>query len=400
MCIALLRRSRLTIFVPLLMAGCGEGTEEPTTPPEHAVWGSLDQEASFPEGFTYVGRVREKADGRVLVADPPGQRLLRLDFTAGTADTLGREGQGPGEYRFPDQVFPLPGDSSILTDLGNGRLIIMAADDEFVGWIPTSHDAGEGRVRSLLPAAVDLAGRLYQGHGYPPEGDPPDSVRILRFQRDGGVGTTVAWSWRPEPEPWSRGDKRPMLTPMDSWNVGGDGRVAVARANGFGLDWYLPDGSVATGPRYQVERFAVGPEEQPAELAVMLEGAVVTTSVEDQDGIRQQQMRRGVPPGAGMTTDDFAWPAELPLLRYGGTFVTPWNDAWVTRMLPQDVPPRVEVFDSTGTWVGFIALPDASRVVGFGRRAEGAATVYLVRTDEMGLKWLSRYRVRSAATEG
>jgi len=374
--------------------------ESPATPPARTVWGSLEIEASFPHGFTYVGRVREKADGRVLVADPPGQVLLRVDFATGTADTLGGEGRGPGEYRFPDQVFPLPGDSSLLTDLGNGRLVALGPDDEFTDWLPGSANTGEGHTRLLLPTAVDANGRFYLSDGYPPEGDPPDSVRILRLERSDGTGTTVAWSWRPETTPRERGDKRPMLTPRDSWDVGGDGRVAVARARGFGLDWYLPDGSVVAGPRYEVDRFPVGPQERAEELATMMASAVVTTSVADQSGLQNVQMRRGVPPGSGLTTDDFAWPEELPLLRYDGTRVTPWGDAWVARMLPHGVTPRMEVFDDAGTWIGYIPVPEGSTLVGFGHTGDGGAAAYLVRSDDVELKWLSRYRVRRGGEGG
>ena len=73
-----------------------------------------EPEATFPEGFAFVQRVRELTDGRVLVADPLGQVLLIVNLAAGTADTLGGVGQGPEEYRQPDAVWALPGDSTLL----------------------------------------------------------------------------------------------------------------------------------------------------------------------------------------------------------------------------------------------------------------------------------------------
>lgn len=132
----------------------------------------------------------------------------------------------------------------------------------------------------------------------------------------------------------------------------------------------------------------------------MMAGAVVTTSVADQGGLQNVQMRRGVPPGAGLTTDDFAWPEELPLLRYDGTRVTPWGDAWVARMLPHGVTPRIEVFDDAGTWIGYIPVPEGSTLVGFGHTGDGGAAAYLVRSDDVELKWLSRYRVRREGEGG
>ena len=89
---------------------------------------SADMEVEFPEGFGLLSNVRELPDGKVLVADPLGQILAALDMDAGTMDMWGREGGGPREYRQPDAVHALPGDSTLLVDLGNGRLTVIAPD--------------------------------------------------------------------------------------------------------------------------------------------------------------------------------------------------------------------------------------------------------------------------------
>ncbi len=89
---------------------------------------SADMEVEFPEGFGLLSNVRELPDGRVLVADPLGQILAALDMDAGTMDFWGREGGGPQEYRQPDAVHALPGDSTLLVDLGNARLTVIALD--------------------------------------------------------------------------------------------------------------------------------------------------------------------------------------------------------------------------------------------------------------------------------
>ena len=81
--------------------------------------------ALFPEDFGRITNVRELSDGRVLVADPLGQAVYLVDLEAGSRRQLGANGQGPGEYRAPDSVWPLPHDSTLLVDLGNGRLTRM-----------------------------------------------------------------------------------------------------------------------------------------------------------------------------------------------------------------------------------------------------------------------------------
>ncbi|HSL82924.1 MAG TPA: 6-bladed beta-propeller, partial [Thermoanaerobaculia bacterium] len=76
--------------------------------------------ATFPEDFGAIQTVRELPDGRVLVADPLSKAVYLVDLAGGRRTVIGREGQGPGEYRQPDAVWPLPGDSTLLVDLGNG----------------------------------------------------------------------------------------------------------------------------------------------------------------------------------------------------------------------------------------------------------------------------------------
>ena len=67
------------------------------------------------------------------------------------------------------------------------------------------------------------------------------------------------------------------------------------------------------------------------------------------------------------------------------------------RCMPAGGSGRAEVFDEHGIRLGFIELPPLSRVIGFGADSESGSMVYLARTDEMGLSWLERYRVRRNA---
>jgi hypothetical protein len=61
--------------------------------------------------------------------------------------------------------------------------------------------------------------------------------------------------------------------------------------------------------------------------------------------------------------------------------------------MPADKPGRVDVFDQQGMRLGFIELPLRSKVIGFGAHSDAGVTVYVTRTDELGLVWLERYRV-------
>jgi len=353
---------------------------------------TLEREAAFPEAFSYLTGVREMPDGTLLAADAMARVFLRLDLDAGTADTLGGQGEGPQEYAQPDHVFPLPGDFSLLVDLGNGRLTLVDPLGTFVEWISMSRQGPDGRVNSLHPAFVDGGGFLYELGSRGRAGAPPDSAPVVRFDRATEAEHRLAWVWR-DAGRRDRNAPQPAMIAVDDWAVGADGRIAVVRANGVSVDWYLPGGGVIRGPAYELEPFPVGPAEKEAELETMQSSAVFVISQVGGEGTETRQMGRGLPPGTQVRVEDFAWPETLPPFRMGWTLVSPSGDAWVQRMMPTDRPPRVEVFDGRGNHLGRVELPQGCRVIGFASRREGAEAVYLVRTDAVGLKWLERHRI-------
>src|SRR5262245_58488007 len=76
-------------------------------------------------GFTWLAGVRELADGRVLAVDPGVSGLFLVDFTSASLTQIGRKGQGPEEYSVPGRLYPLPGDSTLLTDFVSRRWLIL-----------------------------------------------------------------------------------------------------------------------------------------------------------------------------------------------------------------------------------------------------------------------------------
>lgn len=384
----------LNLSLTVLLVACSTGDEgrDPGTDPS-SPFATLELDASFPVPFAYLSGVRELSDGRLLAADPLSQVLLRVDLEAGAADTLGRQGEGPQEYQGPDHVLPLPGDSTLLVDLGNARLVVVAPEGEFVEWIPMVRPQEGGNLRTLFVRFADRAGGLYLQAAYGLEGAPPDSTGISRIDPRAETETVVAWAWRPEPPDFGPGAKRPILLPMDDWAAGPDGSIALVRANGFSVDWVRPDGELIRGPVYPVETFPIGEEDKAAELEEMGRAAVFTAIMVGDGGEQSRQMGRGFPPGGGPGMDEFEWPETLPVFRPYGTWVSPRGEAWVQRIMPSGLAPRYEVFDSTGLRLGFVELPAGGKVVGFGIRPGTEGMVYLARVDEVGLVWLERHRL-------
>lgn len=361
---------------------------------------------SHPVPFGLVNTVRELPDGSVLVADPLGGVLVRLAPGLQRADTLGRTGSGPGEFRQPDAVWPHPGDSTLVVDLGNARLTLLSAEGRPGRTRPLA--LGEpgpgGPPLLLLPRGVDAGGRLYiEGPRLALQGTPPDSVDIQRLgpvgseperlarvrlpasrQQSSGSGGNVAVRVTPVP-----------LSPVDAWGVGMDGSVAVARSEPFRLEWIRPDGRVVRGPDVPWRPVPIREAEREEwDRERGRSGGGIAVGMTVQDGRTTLSFGRGgVPgvPGTGGARADLEampWPAAKPPFVGGTVWVDPLGRAWVRLSRPAGEAPLFQLFDGEGRPVVQVRFPPDRRLVGFG---DGA--LYAVHVDEMDLQRLERYRL-------
>ncbi len=384
----------LTMLTALPVATAAQVPERSLTKPD----------ATFFEAFGMVGGLRELRDGRVLIADPLGQALMVVDLVAGTADTIGRVGTGPGEYRQPDGVFPLPGDSTLLVDLGNGRLTVLGPDLSFGETTPIGQ-GGQGRgggpgspmsgMNVVLPRGTDSKGRVYfeaLGMEMRPGGQLPDSAPIMRWDRATGAFDKVAQVRLQERRTETSGrlgehDVRIIqipLSPQDAWAVGWNGRLAVARTDGYYLEWIEPGGRVrGDDVSYRPVRIRRAEKE---EWVNQSSSSGLMVRAEINNGVRSMSFGRGGGGGGRSDVDDYEWPDAKPPFVASGVRVTPEGEAWVRRSVAAGDAPIFDVFGADGQLKERVTLPVGREVVGFGR-----AHVYVVLRDEFDLQWLERY---------
>lgn len=385
----------MTRFVLLPMAALLAATAAPMAGQEVRL---DDPEATYNEAFSVVQTVRELPDGRVLVADPLGQALVALDMDAGVADTLGRVGQGPREYRQPDAVWPLPDGRTLLVDLGNGRLTELGADLSFGDTRPyTVGEIGPGRDLVLaIPQGVDGEGRLYfrsfgaMGGG----GMMADSAWVLRLDPATDQVDSVARFKVEERTRQSSGGPdnqnvsiQPIpLSPADAWGIAADGRVFVARVGDFSGEWVGPDGSRTRGPANDYRPVSIGQAEKEAwDEERVTSGGGLQMQVEVVNGSMSMSASRG-----GQSADDnldqYQWPEDMPPFYDDRIPVDPMGRAWVRRHVEAGEAPTYDLFGADATRVAQVTLMPGRRVVGFG---DGA--VYVVYADEFGLQYLERH---------
>ncbi len=357
--------------------------------------------ATFPEDFGSIQTVRELRDGRLLVADPLGAALYLVDLDAGKRTVVGSKGQGPQEYLQPDAVWPLPGDSTLLVDLGNARLVTLAPDLKFGATRPIAQgDFEPGRPLVLaLPQAVDGAGSIYfrtLGRGL--GAAPPDSGDVLRLPRGGGEPVAVATIKLQDQRTTRSGGAdnqnvsiEPLpLTPEDAWGVAPDGSVVIARSGDYHVEWVAPDGTVRRGPAVPHQAVRVTAVDKEEYLSEAGRAGGVAVRIEIQDGRPSMSLQRGGPGGGRREADRYTWPDRKPAFQGGRIPVDPQGRAWVRRHVEAGDPTAYDLFDRVGRRVGAVTLDAGKRVVGFGARS-----VYVVSFDDFDLAYLERYALPS-----
>ena len=355
-------------------------------------------EVEFGEPFTAVTSLRELRDGRVLVSDARDKVLHLVDFRTGTASKVGREGAGPGEYGRPQGLVALSGDTTLLQDPVNGRLLLI---------LPDATPGGLLRIPEIdgAPRAADARGRFYYEltrPGKPGERYQSSKVDVVRFDRAASRADTIATLQLPEQLfTGSRalpGGMLQMFTnkPLAAQDVAAyapDGRVAIVRGRDYRIEWLSPAGAPVTGPVIPYDRIRITSTEREAFLksqtrpgSIIVRGPSGGGSAPGPGAPRAVAIPRGADPFSDQPVE---WPEHKPPFLAGAAAVAPDGRLWVLKTRAHDDPvPMYDIFDGSGRLAERIALPARTRLAGFGR-----GVVYLARTDDDDLIWLSRYRL-------
>lgn len=362
----------------LWVTACTDGAQDPGSRnplPELPLEPLDPPTAVFAEDFGYVHAVRELPDGDVVVVDLYERAVFRVDMEAQTRTVVGSRGSGPEEYLQPDAVWSLPGDSTLLVDLGNGRLFRLGPNLEFGATRSAAVQTDAGGMVLAVPTAVDGRGRIYTA----PEPWPPtqaDTATVIRIDPVGGSVDRL----RTVTTKWSG-----VLFPHDAWGVASDGSLVVARSEAYGVDWLSPDGVLIRGdpvPHVPIRVTTSRKEEFYRELerhSRVIRGVLSgpggsVVSLRYQDNQDPERYERGT------------WPDVMPAFRYQVVRVDPLDRAWVLRYDPAASDSPYDIFDRQGQLVRRIVAEGDRRVAGF-----GGESIYMVAFDEFDRAFLERY---------
>ena len=285
-----------------------------------------------------VSAVRPLPNGRVLVNDIIGRRVLLFDSTLSsvtvvadtTSATANAYGVRPGgliAYRGDSTLFVDPASLSMLLIDPNGKIGRVMSAPRDVGFLiggPFGNPGfdPQGKLVYRAPPNFQAFGpRPGSGNRLPQFPTPPDSAAIVRFDLATRKVDTVTWFKTPKINltvtQAADGGVRVMSTvnPLpqgDDWALLPDGTIALVRTRDYHVDWLNPDGTVTASPKipFQWERLT---DEQKAAYVDSVKAVIEKARSSGQAGaagIGQMILRPGGDAGAAGARRDSAGAAQ------------------------------------------------------------------------------------------
>jgi hypothetical protein len=341
--------------------------------------------ATLAEEFSAIRGARELADGRLLVSDYLDQRVVLVDLGRGSVVVRVSKGGGPNEARLPTRLIPVPGDSTILVDLGNNRLLLLDGQGRAVRTIAAEHSGLMG-LRS-----IDASGAMYYaipGWAEAKGALPNDSVRVVRWNPRSGTEETLGVV---QGERMRSDIRQPALKPripivgyaaQDGWVVA-DGVLRIVRAAGYRVESRAPGTAVVIGPSYA---YATRPVSAADRLAfIRAFNASSPMSGKGEGGGMGFSPTLSEPEIAELARGT-QYAERHPLFEAGRVLAAPGGRLWVGHPSEEGRPVLYDVFDDAGRRVLTVELLPGRRVIALGRQH-----VYVAAESESGIQQLERY---------
>ncbi|MGD8727431.1 MAG: hypothetical protein PVH40_07280, partial [Gemmatimonadales bacterium] len=283
--------------------------------------------------------------------------------------SVGREGEGPGEFKWMGEIWPIHGDSLVIYDYINSmRLSVFDAYGTFGRAFRLEHAS------SSIPQAQDViwGDRVLSRSGIfgaeePLDGLRRDSALYCTHSLDGAVLDTLGRF--PGSELFTR-------------SVGPSSSVALSRPFGRAVTsaatadfWYF-----GSSDRYEIEGYG---------RSGMLERLIrrdVTNRPVTQDLLdeRARRLRESGNPNAARLQRDIPVPETMPA--HGRILGDAEGNLWVQEYRIRDEPERWAVFDPSGRFLGIVDMPAPGRVTQI-----GSDDVLGIWTDDLDVEQVRLY---------
>ena len=388
----------LTLALLAAVCGCSDRAATPLTLDDLPLLDLTEEQqiarVDDPDiGFSYIATVDVADDGTVYVVDAREAHVRVFDSTGAFIRTIGRSGQGPGEFGYPEAVGVF-GDSIWISDSGNRRISFFSRDGSLISTlfapvVPVGDPTLAAAVYAALPRRDGTVASLPVLHTYTPMVaiDSATLPRLL-FDAKGNVIDTLGWHVRHElraslfrmGERWIavrplQYASHPIEVDSDTLHVvieqavlsPTDGRLTIKRVND-------------RGAARETHIFRYTPRRLDEDVRTATINRFLRSSTRD-----------GVPlPGAReMIRKGLEFPEYLPAVRQGvlgkdGTLWLARGDG------PEGEPTRWLVVDPNGVPLGETVLPPGSSA---GAMQVIGNRIWIPMQDDSGLLWLARLRI-------
>lgn len=324
------------------------------------------------------------SDGRIVVLDQQAQHLRVFTADGKYERTIGGPGGGPGELgRGASAVLWTPGDTILVSDIGNQRANLYQLDGTFIRSFPLSFVDG---IPIRWESAAD--GRIvaqFRKFAFPGSTTPPDTMDAIVVRRlDGTVGDTLMRAPSGKTASFSgRAPEFHIFSPEPAWALLGD-RILYGVSDRYRIGVYT------AGER--IERVV----EKPFEREVVADA----DQQEVKDLMRKAWTDAGLPAQAIaqlMTGVHFAqnYPAYAQII--GGTDGSIWvqHIQAPSKLSPEqrkafnlqyDLAAREwDVFDRDGRFLGVVTMPQRFQPVQF-----VGDKIYGIQRDELDVQYVVR----------
>jgi hypothetical protein len=380
------------------------------------------------ERFKIPPNVRHLPDGRVLVNDPLGQRLIVFDSTL-SSYTISADSNGTnGAASYPmsgmrNPLTPYLGDSTLFIDFQARTFVLVDPQGRFGRAM--SHPKALDLMSVSQPFAgtpgADGRGRLYYramatSYRAAKEGEPPnrstrDTLWVVRADFEARTIDTIATYTVPRfantvvttgQSGKSVGTLKVPAMPAapDEWAVLSDGTLAIVRQHDYHVDWVGPDGTKSSTAKLPYDWRRLTDDDKRARVDSM-KRVTDSMAVAGTPYGRMFRFTR-TPDGGAPKTDTIIptltfdpieeMPDYVPPIRQGAVKADEDGNLWILPttsshagggLLYDVVNPRSELVER-------VRIPADRLVIGFGR----GGVVYLARSDVVTKTWvLERTRV-------
>lgn len=358
-----------------------------TLVPEVSV-GELDG----PEEYLFgsVSAIAVDDDHNVYVLDRQARHVRVFDSEGTYVKTLGRDGEGPGEFKVPIGLAISDG-RLLVRDPANGRVQLFGLE------------TGENEEWRYLPSEVFANTPLYRDdHGRIYVDITEEEQRFLVMDSDGKQIDTIS---PPDSPADFDGDQYSMSAEVES----GDRWISVGATVPFSPDWYWTVHPAGHFLSALSTAYRINLEQDDGVLRIGRNHTPVAVSDDERDRHEQGILNRMRRWDAGWNWNGPAIPDHKPPFRGlhagsdGRIWVSLWTEAQQVANEDHDPgnpdsspltwvePLRYDVFEADGTYLGAVVPPE-----GFSLSAPpvfGGSFVWAVERGELDVQRVVRYRI-------